>query len=308
MEMFRTSKMEETVILLDKKFDRVMVRAHVMLPNPIRIRVKMLEEIEPFYLRNAPEFDSQATAWLEDNGTLINYRKYRWLPPEPELPHDAMLICEAPRSPWVLNDMQRDTKSVCVVYRPPTWRPHEEFVYLKNPPATESKRFMQAISTAKPTKEYASIAQVLGLPTAGTHAITDDDLSKLLTVPASEMNNMRKKSLNVLTPYSMVYPIIPRIEPEDKTLLDMYQFILTLPAYGKYRLVKDTVLSKKHRFWKNTIRTLHRIGSIEKKPAIGFYFTKGLQPNYDKIQMDHLTAKAKMMRLIEQVDALKEFR
>jgi len=302
----RTSRMEESVLLLDKSYDKVMVRADHQTEMPIRLRVKMLEAIDPHYLRSNEAFDSQIPVWNEEGGTLINYRRYQKM--EKAMPHEALLICEAPLSLDILDDLTRDTKQECVIYRPPTWRQHEELVFAKHPPGTQCKQFVQAVTRAKPIKEYALIAQKLNIPTAGTHAINDDELRELLGKNRRDMEIMRKRALSGLGSrrYSLVHPLIPRIEPEDHTLMEIYKAITELPAFGKVNLARDNVLSKAARFWKTALRALVRSGSVERRPTIGFYFTGGIMPNYDNLQAQHLAAQAKLKRLIATVDSLPD--
>lgn len=308
IESFRTSKMEESVIALDKAYNKVMARADVRLPGPIRIRTNLLQDIRPFYLRSNEAFDSQVDRWDEENGTLLNYRNFNKA--EKRYPHDALFICEAPLSIDELELLTRDTQKICVIYRPPTWRRHEEAAFIKYPPSTQCKRLVQAVLGAGPTKEYAEMAQALGIPTAGTYAITDDDLMTALGIPKKEMSVTRKRALVSMGArrFSLVYPLIPRIEPDDKNLHDLYRYIVdTLPEKGKFKLAKDNVLSNAARFWKVALRALVRSGSVERKPAIGFYFMGDIAPDYDRIQAAHLAGKARLARLIEYVDALPDF-
>lgn len=300
--------MEDSALLLDRQHDRVMVRAVHFLPKPIRMRVKMLQAIRPFYLRNAPEFDKEIERWNAENGTLVNYRPFQIT--EPALNHDAGLVCECPMSMDALGDLTRDTKSVCVVYRPPTWRQHEETIYVKFPPATTAKRFVQAILATKPTQDMLRIAQTCGIPTAGTYAASDDDLQAALSVSGSELKAVRKIAMRSVEGrrYAFVTPLVARIEPEDKTLMQLYRFIEErLPAAGHVKLARDNVLAKAMRFWKIGLRALVRSGSIERKVPLGFYFMDTIAPDYDRIHAEHIAAKSKLARLIEFVDALPEF-
>lgn len=303
--LFRASHMEPAVEELDRQFDRVMVRAIHYLDKPIRLRVKMLQDIRPFYLRNDPAFDREIDRWNEENGTLINFRP--WFRNERVLPHDATFICECPLSMDEIEAQARDAGKICVVYPPPTWRAHLEDLFYRFPPATLCKRFFQTVSKTKPDKHLLSIALACSIPTAGTYAIDD----AILAADFDNLNVVRKRTMKSKEGrrWSTVLQLIPRIEPEDRTLLGMYQHIKNeLPVIGHVRLARDNALVKAARFWKIALRALVRSGSVEQKAKIGFYFMDGLEPDYLKISADHEAAKARFNQLKAQVDALPEFR
>lgn len=306
---YRTARMEETVLALDAAYDTVMVRSAGLLPNPVRIRVKMLESIRPFYGRNDPAFNSEIDRWKVENGTLINYRpQYK---KEPVLPHDASMLTECPLSIDLIEAQARDATKICVIYKPPTWRQHEEVIYSKYPSGTSCKRFIHGVLAVKPTPELARMAQALGIPTAGTYAIADDALREALTVSPIDFPSLRKRAMRHIEGrrFSSVIELIPRIEPEDESLLGMYRYIKeSLPAVGHIRLARDGALSKAARFWKISLKALVRSGSVEQKRKICFYFMDGIAPDFNKIEAEHQGAKARLTRLIQYVEALPEFR
>lgn len=310
IQLLRSSRMEETVLALDAAYDRVMVRAIHEIANPIRIRVKKLQDIRPFYARNAPEFDAEIERWKTEDGTLINYRHYHKA--EPVYEYDAAYICECPLSLDLLEQQINGAKKLAVVYRPPTWRAHEEALFAEFPTGKSAKRFIQAVGASKPTKEFASIALTCGIVTAGTYAIDDDDLAKELGVSQLDLGTLRKRATRSQggRRYSQVIQLIPRVEPydTDKSLLAMYRFIKDeLPCVGHIRLARDNVLSKAVRFWKMALRALVRSGCVQQKAKTCFYFLDSLAPDYDKIQAEHDAAAGKFNRIVAELDQLKEF-
>ncbi len=306
---FRTVRMEETALALDAAYDTVMIRSAGLLPNPVRIRVKMLESIRPFYGRNDPAFDSEISRWKIENGTLINYRPQH--KKEPVLPHDACFLTECPLSVDLIEDQARDARNICVIYKPPGWRQHEEVIFSKYPTATACKRLIQAVKAVSPTAEFARMAQALGIPTAGTYAIADDVLRESLGAGLIDFPPLRKRAMRHIEGrrFSSVIELIPRIEPEDESLLGMYRYIKeSLPVVGHIRLARDGALGKAARFWKIALKALVRSGSVERKRTICFYFMDGIAPDYKKIDAEHQGAKARLTRLIQFVDGLKEYR
>jgi hypothetical protein len=300
--------MEDCILALDAAHDKVMVRAIHQVDNPIRLRVKKLQDIRPFYARNAPEFDAEIERWKVECGTLINYRHYHRLEPTQE--YDACLLCEVPLFADEIIKLAHGAKSLCVVYRPPIWRAHEELLFSMYPTGKSCKRFIQALQSTKPTKEHASIALACGIPTAGTKATDDDDLAKELAISQGDLAVIRKRSMRSAEGrrYSHVIQLIPRIEPDDKALLGMYQFIKNdLPSVGHIRLARDSALAKSVRFWKMALRALVRSGCVEQRAKTCFYFLDGMAPDYDKIQVEHEAAKGKFTRTVAEVDQMEEF-
>lgn len=307
--LYKTNKMEETARALDAAHDRVMVRAIHKLRNPIRLRVKQLQDIRPFYARNDPAFDAEVERWKEECGTLINYRTYNRM--EPVYDYDACMLCEAPLSVDYIEKLAKGAKSLCVIYHPPIWRAHEELLFAAYPTGKSCKRLVQVIESIAQSKDLAAIALACGIPTAGTRAAADDDLAKELGLSQPDLSIVRKRAFRSQDGrrYAQVIQLIPRVEPEDKTLLGVYQFIKDeLPSVGHVRLARDNALSKAARFWKIALRALVRSGSVQQKGKTAFYFVDGLRPDYDRIQIEHETAKGKFTRLMAEVDSLPEFR
>ena len=303
LPLFRTSDMEQSVLELDAKHEKVMVRALHVLLNPIRIRVKRLEAIRPFLVRNDPAFDREITQWNAENGTIVNYRPCTKR--EPPMPHDTCLLCECPIALDVIEQLCRDTKLFCVVYRPPSWREHEEYVFSRFPSGTACKRLIQEIRAVKPSREYLAIAQKSGIPTAGTYAV--DEKVLLDSIPG--LVNTRRRAMRSITGkrYSTVQRLIPRIAPTDRSLLTLYEAVKALPTIGQHHIARDSVLSKAMRFWKLGLRALVRAGNVQNDGKIGFYFMDGLEPDYAKIETEHQLARLNLLKTIECVDNLGAF-
>lgn len=306
--LYRTNRMEDCIIALDAAHEKVMARAIHRLANPIRLRLKKLQDIRPFVARENPAFDSQIEQWKEECGTLVNYR--RFLKSEPTYDYDACFLCETPLSIDEIEAQSKGAKALCVLYKPPVWRAHEETLFAIYPTGTSCKRFMQAVWHGKPTKEYASIALACGIPTAGTHALDDDALAKELSLSLPELGILRKRAMRSAAGrrYSQVVQLIPRIEPDDKTLHEVYRFIKNeLPTLGHIRLARDNALAKSVRYWKTAMRALVRSGSVEQRARTCFYFIDGLAPDYAKIEAEHQAARARFEQLRSEVDSLPEF-
>lgn len=288
---------------LDARHEKVMVRTCHVLLNPIRLRVKRLESIRPLIVRNDPVFDSEIKLWNAENGTLLNYRPCTKR--DPKMPHDAAMLVECPISLDTVEQLLRDSGKLAVIYKPPTWREHEEHVFSRYPSAIACKRLIQEILVLPPSRENLSIAQAVGIPTAGTYAVDERALSD--SIP--NMIDTRRRAMRSISGkrYSIVTRLIPRIAPTDRSLLALYDGIKKLPLLGKHRLARDNVLSKSMRFWKLGLRALVRAGNVQNDGKIDFFFMDGLAPDYAKIEAEHQLAKLKLAQIMDKVDNLGKF-
>lgn len=116
--------MEWSANLLLEHFRLVLIRA--AYDNYVRIRFRADDVEDPrLYFGKVP---SQFAKWRANGGALITWRNSNR-----EGAHDAIIFVECPKS---LKEMERasvNTRSVGVVYAPPTWRLHEQQIIKRHP-------------------------------------------------------------------------------------------------------------------------------------------------------------------------------
>ncbi len=111
--------MESAANLLVKHFRQVLVRA--CYDSHIRIRFRADKLIDPrVYFNKVP---TQLRKWEKNGGVLIT-----WKNKNQEGPHDAIVFVECPRRLETIVDACKNTRSVGVIYDPPTWRMFEETI------------------------------------------------------------------------------------------------------------------------------------------------------------------------------------
>jgi hypothetical protein len=103
--------------------------------------------------------------------------------------------------------------------------------------------------------------------------------------------------------YRKVIRLVPRIEPKDKALLDLYRAIKRCPEEGGAHLVQDNALEQAHRSWKVGLRRLERSGSVARKGTLAVYFSDGIKPAWAGIQTRHEESKAALAQIMATVDA-----
>lgn len=117
IQLFRTRRMESAANLLVKHYRQVLVFA--AYDNYVRIRFRADKLRDPrCYFNRVP---SQRKAWAEQGGALITWRN-----DGKEGPHDAILFIECPKSMERLVASIAPTRSIGVIYEPPSWRQHEQ--------------------------------------------------------------------------------------------------------------------------------------------------------------------------------------
>lgn len=108
--------MEREANRLVAQFRHVLVRA--VYDNYVRIRFRADAMRDPRLFFN--KVPSQHKRWLERGGALITWRNTN-----KEGPHDAIILVECPRSVEALFKACAATRTVGVIYEPPSWRHHE---------------------------------------------------------------------------------------------------------------------------------------------------------------------------------------
>ncbi len=115
--------MEPAANLLVKHFRQVLIRASYENHTRIRFRADDLRDPRCFFNKTA----SQRKKWEERGGALIT-----WRDDNREGPHDAILYVECPKSMEHLYRAQLATRTIGVVYEPPTWAPFDALLHWRH--------------------------------------------------------------------------------------------------------------------------------------------------------------------------------
>lgn len=112
----RTFRPESAVNILLKHVSSVIVQAHYDNYTRIRFRADLVRDDRVFFGR----VPSQHRLWRARGGCLISWRRVDGKEGE----NDAVVFAEAPKSMEGIYAAIGFTRSIAVVYVPPTWRPH----------------------------------------------------------------------------------------------------------------------------------------------------------------------------------------
>lgn len=116
--MYRCRRPETAVNRLLRYFPRVLVQAHYDNDIRVRFRADLVKDDRVFFAK----VDSQIKRWQERGGCLVSWRRVDGREGE----HEAIVFSECPKSLESVYTATRFTKTLAVLYQPPTWRPHEE--------------------------------------------------------------------------------------------------------------------------------------------------------------------------------------
>lgn len=301
VQHLHTRHLEDTARALAGAHDRVLVRNKNVLWQPIRLRRAKLADLAPFIVLNPPAFDSELAAWNERGGMLIYDRAYQRA--ENIAAHHAQFIVECPLSVQDLDNYVDGTRDLAVIYRPPSWREHERCVGLLWPSAELCRRYYDLVQAAP---KSGALAKALDLPEGFTVA-NDDWMSEQLGLSTAELWRVRNATFR-MRDFRMVNQVIPRIAPEDRTLAELYHYIVReFPAMNGVHLIVGSALTKAARHWKVALRDLARCGAIERKETFFCHLPDVMPPHWFKIDAEHRRAKERLEEMIARVEASAEF-
>lgn len=289
--------MEAAVGFLREHYKHVLVRAIYATQLPIRFRPKKLDGV---YLGLQAD-TGEISRWLAKGGVLVNYRLHN-------PPHDVHLLCECPFSLAALRLITCNTAEFAVIYKPPSWRAHREEISLSWPDSETCRKLHADIAAATIQPDHLAICKALDKPAEGLTVIADDEIKKRFGIGAIHLKRLRKTILRgvISKAYFTVMRLIPRVEPEDKSLIPLYRAVEALPKAGGVCLALGRTLYAASNLYKKQLRALVRCGSVANLGALGFYAVADIQPDFGMIQARHESAKAALEEIISAVDAAPE--
>jgi hypothetical protein len=301
-EILHTRNREAAVRALVERYDRVLVRNKNNLWNPLRLRRAQLQDLKPFIVLNPQEFDTELAGWNERGGVLLYDRAYVAL--ENIGAHPAQLISECPLSLQQLDSYIEGTSELAVVYRPPNWNEHRRWIRSNVPSAERCQRLWELVGAAP---ERPDIAGPLGFCTKGCRVVSERDAQVHLGARSAELQCVRRAFL-LPRAFKAVWRVVPRIAPDDPTLVDVYDFIdKRCPTVDGARLVVPGIISRHTRHWKVAIRQLERRGAVSLPGALFCYYLGDVTPHWERLDARQRVAERRLEEIIAKIEASPEF-
>lgn len=292
MNIYSTQHMEESLQALALIFPHIVFRRVYQNKNAIPLRMRQVKGVAWYFYSPAhvKASELQKNSWQEKGGILVNthqtasvHRSFGC--------HQAMLFAECPTSLYRINAETRDTERCAVIYKPPTWREHEE-----------------TINRQCPTVRDCQTAYLWWKCQHGK-MVSDEELvdaTKITCSPGSIRHLLYKYAGLKLV--GAAVPIRLFFRPENPIDAKFYDWIAAYPAEGpNIRYIPERELLATWPRWRFLIKQLKREKVLEKKPLVYQYMFHDTQPNWDMISYQYRTRRAEFDHVQSLVDAAPLF-
>lgn len=301
MEIQYTRNREATARALAGHYERVFIRNKNRLWNPLRLRRAVIADLNPYIVLNAPEFDAQLLAWNQAGGALIYDRSYT--PSENVGAHHAQLLSECPLSTDLLDAYIEGARELVVIFKPPNWKEHHKWVAANYPPGDLCRRLYDLVMASSFDE---AMGEALGF-TPGFRVVPEDRELETLAVHPAIVRVVRKTVFRRRS-RKTVWRAALRIEPEDRTMAEIYRFIVArCPKVNGVHLIAGGTMIEVVRFWKKALRDLDRCGAIALKGFLQCYWPEELPPNFGRLDRRRYVAERHLREMIKFVEDAPEF-
>lgn len=291
MKITITDEKEKCIRDLFDRYTHVVVQPQTLTDNPVRLREPMISDLPLFshkpWLANKLEVLDK---WTEEGGVLLNFSFNQILESVGE--HDAHIHIECPINMKKFNNDTVFTKSEKVIYRPPTWKNHERYVDHIYPHKDTIQRVwiaLQEMREEEMSNRNRIACEAMKVSPIGIVACTDSELSDRAMISISKMPSIRKviEDEGMQRHCKIVYSLVPRIEPTDHALREIFDKIKAMPEqYRGERMFSSYGMVGLHKSWRRNVKALVREGSIEKKHPIYIYPIRDVEPDWYKCMKD----------------------
>lgn len=157
--LFKSADMESAARLLSTHFRMVYGRCAHWNRTKIRIRANLIVPHKIWFGKTSRQW----AKWKTEGGIMMSSSSF-----DADVAHDAILFAECPRSIDLFDRACQQTRSVAVVYYPPTWRLHHESIAFRFSKKSERLRRaaedrlerMIALLDAAPLVTSQALAQI----------------------------------------------------------------------------------------------------------------------------------------------------
>lgn len=297
LEYWRTDNIEEAIFTINRKARSTLVRVQSFVQRHPRIRLKLLSELAPFRM-NWNSGWHYVKAWEKYGGVMICMGMFQG----PQMPdHEVQVMTMCPHNQRSFNIMNEQTLLHSIVYQPPTWEPHFEWVSGHYPDQQRFETYWEWLKTLKENKEFCHAA---GLTTGIVGSDTDIRMAMGLT---SNQFRILRKALFRRDRYHIVRRIALRVEPDEDHYRRLWWAIGDQPEWGDGRLVVDNDLRPTAFFWKRNLAIMHRRGWIDQQEILNVYYPVD-EPEWDRLKLRREQGFTEMRRMIARVESMKWLR
>lgn len=305
MKITITEDKEKCIRDLFERFTHVVVQPQCLVRNPIRLREPMITDL-PLYSHKPwlPNKENVLEEWHKKGGVLLNYSFNKSLENVGE--HDAHIHVECPVDMQKFNNDTVYTQKEAVIYKPPSWKGHEDLLDIRHPHIDTIKRAWLVLEKMRksemPLRSQVA-CEVAKVPTVGIVACADHDLCRDAIIDPTRMIAVRKSIEDeaMQRKCKVVYALVPRIEPTDNAHREVWDKIKNTPeSYLGERMFTAYGMQKLTLNWRKVIKAMVREGSIEKKYPIYIYPFGDIEPDWNG-------AESRRQAAFDELEKMKVF-
>lgn len=293
MKLYRTHDIERAVHEMAKTHLGVLVRTDCRLHKKIRIRPKLLQDLNPYVVKWSAGA-KYLEKWHAHGGVLLYYIAPGVTNNLPE--HECQVIVEMPSSPKKYEQAVMSTTEAVVIYQPPTWDGHREAVNDRWPDVRIVKAYWEFIRDAKADRP---LCEALEVPVG--RVIDEDAIRQIANMRTDQFRAMRR-SIFGREQWHQVMKIGMRQKPEEGTFRVIWDYLFRCPVVDGCVMVLDNELSKVAKFHKAALRIMVRRGYVAIKENCTVYYL-GLEPDFDKLTRKREEAMRDLDTMIAMVEA-----
>ena len=278
--------------------------------NPIRFRYREVEDLPIYTCQPWTPFGQTAIDQWEAKGGVLIYRPHPAPKKDARPPCDAMLLIECPLQMNTFEQVTSGVRQEVVVYRPPTWRLHNDTIETLYP-SKDTYVLLDAVFKSmvgrELTEEQDSAAAMSGI--ARHHAAV------FIAWEIEQLAGWNERYLRYAMSYkyrhksSRFHVYSTRIPPQDENLRWAYDILISQPevSKGMYTLRFNFPLGGRINKFESMLKQLVRQCYVVKEDSIYVVDTSATQLDYERIDAINNMHRGRWFKVKSLVDASQEY-
>jgi hypothetical protein len=196
---------------------------------------------------------------------------------------EALLFAECPLQYEKFERIAERVEREIVIYRPPSWKLHENTIATKYQGSANHQAVLMAIECLRSrelTPRYRDALNYAGFPEGETSVFSSTDILILLRIPHRQLQSILKYRFRGF--YVRYHVFRPTIEPDDEWGKEMFNILMAEPEVGQgLRMLRFGELSAgRIDGFKRWLLTAHRFHHVERMPDIYLLKSGYRKPSY----------------------------
>jgi len=305
--IYSTSNATKSIRKMVAENSRPVVYQQYRCYKPIRIVLNDVADIPATTCQAWTErADESLYNWHADQ--LLYYRPALKSDKFPEC--DALLFIECPQQYNDFEELAAKVRGDIIIYRPPSWKLHEETILLRYPTSDHYRALMALIEALKGRELTQRMQQALdysGYDPERTAVFTAQDAKEILGMAEKQMRSILKYRFRGF--YSRFEVYRPMCAPVYRSQDEMYAILENEPDLGGgWRMLRFNELRDgRAPEFKRYLREFVRSRNVQQSPSI-YLLTDGYRkPNFDVIDAVTNARRGNWFKMRNVVDGAPEY-